>query len=751
MPNRNRVAALVGMAGLAATAAGQDSVSSLGTGLPGDALNAFDTRFQRVDYVVDLATLTTSWGNEFGIAPIVKTSRVEPTSFFNNLFSGAGISQDLITDASFPADTYALWENAPGLGVHPDRNQTPGTIDAPQSGTLFGTLIQDFGTAETDQSNGVNTVATAVVGFDPAEPSRLYVSRVVSALSGPDADTELSTFGAGAVDASGNTYFRADSFGIEGGPGEITGNNIFRIRALDRDAGALNAITDAGGSDTGATDDLVRDADTHNAPGALPESIAGRPVYLGTNFNSQFVSETSPGNVTGTTDHITMAGGDSNDHRGNLAFSPITYPAFPGSVGTASLVGRRDVDNNDQNSRELLVFGVDGDGNLVDTAAVALPQVLGVSEISDPVDPFTIDFDFTNNVQNIGWIQNTGSQVPFRGPTGQSQVGVLPSGMGVAVGVTYNNVSEPIDEPQDSDPTNTVVAGVFDPSSPSDVEWSLVSWTGDPGDPFDGKPIKDGPGGNTIGNLTELFNVTGGTPAGPSVSNCFIDAKGNIWFLHAIVQEGEDDNGDPFIDFDSGLIRAVYDDATGGWELELILELGDVFAGPNSGVPYQITFLQLADSNSTGSGTLGSNAGNQAGWNNIDVSGLPQDDPRGLGGLVVNAEITYDVDADGDFNDPSADNPDDPNSLDESYQAQLLIANILPPDDACPPDLTGPGGDGVPDGSLTADDFFFYLGLFAAGDLDADLTGPGGDGVPDGSLTADDFFFYLGLFAAGCP
>jgi len=71
--------------------------------------------------------------------------------------------------------------------------------------------------------------------------------------------------------------------------------------------------------------------------------------------------------------------------------------------------------------------------------------------------------------------------------------------------------------------------------------------------------------------------------------------------------------------------------------------------------------------------------------------------------------------------------------------------------DDCPADLTGPGGDGVPDGSLTADDFFFYLGLFADGDPDADLTGPGGDGEPDGSLTADDFFFYLGLFSAGCP
>jgi len=81
--------------------------------------------------------------------------------------------------------------------------------------------------------------------------------------------------------------------------------------------------------------------------------------------------------------------------------------------------------------------------------------------------------------------------------------------------------------------------------------------------------------------------------------------------------------------------------------------------------------------------------------------------------------------------------------------AGVKASFFIPP--SCPADLTGPGGDGAPDGSLTSDDFFFYLGLFAAGDPRADLTGPGGDGVPDGSLTSDDFFFYLGLFAAGCP
>jgi len=71
--------------------------------------------------------------------------------------------------------------------------------------------------------------------------------------------------------------------------------------------------------------------------------------------------------------------------------------------------------------------------------------------------------------------------------------------------------------------------------------------------------------------------------------------------------------------------------------------------------------------------------------------------------------------------------------------------------DDCPADLTGPDGAGDPDGVLDANDFFFYLGLFAAGDAGADLTDAGGSGNPDGIIDANDFFFYLQLFAAGCP
>jgi len=79
----------------------------------------------------------------------------------------------------------------------------------------------------------------------------------------------------------------------------------------------------------------------------------------------------------------------------------------------------------------------------------------------------------------------------------------------------------------------------------------------------------------------------------------------------------------------------------------------------------------------------------------------------------------------------------------------------------CEPDLTGttdPNSPdyGVPDGLVDANDFFYFLDRFAAGDLSvADLTGSSDPnssdyGVPDGTLDANDFFFYLSLFAAGC-
>ena len=72
-----RLSTLVLAAGLAAPAFAQDSVSQFGTGLAGggDALDPFNTSSQRANYVTTLTPFTTSWGTQFGVAPIAKSSK----------------------------------------------------------------------------------------------------------------------------------------------------------------------------------------------------------------------------------------------------------------------------------------------------------------------------------------------------------------------------------------------------------------------------------------------------------------------------------------------------------------------------------------------------------------------------------------------------------------------------------------------------------------------------------------------------
>jgi len=120
--------------------------------------------------------------------------------------------------------------------------------------------------------------------------------------------------------------------------------------------------------------------------------------------------------------------------------------------------------------------------------------------------------------------------------------------------------------------------------------------------------------------------------------------------------------------------------------------------------------------------------------NNFDNSGLPLGDPDG-DPVDVNLGFQWSL------------------TIPASGQRSIDIVLTINAEASagCTADLTGPGDPGRPDGELTADDFFFYLDLFAAGDPGADLTGPGGEGTPDGELTADDFFVYLDLFAQGCP
>jgi len=94
-----------------------------------------------------------------------------------------------------------------------------------------------------------------------------------------------------------------------------------------------------------------------------------------------------------------------------------------------------------------------------------------------------------------------------------------------------------------------------------------------------------------------------------------------------------------------------------------------------------------------------------------------------------------------DFNGDGARDINDADDLVAAFKQRFTESN------GCPADLTGPDA-GVPDGVVDANDFFFYLNLFAAGDSAADLTGNGG--APDGVIDANDFFAYLGLFTQGC-
>ena len=78
----------------------------------------------------------------------------------------------------------------------------------------------------------------------------------------------------------------------------------------------------------------------------------------------------------------------------------------------------------------------------------------------------------------------------------------------------------------------------------------------------------------------------------------------------------------------------------------------------------------------------------------------------------------------------------------------------------CMADLSGSSDPndpayGIPDGTIDASDFFYFLDRFSAGELEVDFSGSSdpndpGYGAPDHQLDAADFFFYLDRFAAGC-
>lgn len=691
---------VVALAGLAGSACAQDSVSNLGTSLPGDALSPWDTGLQKVSYVVDLTPFQTSWGTEFGIAPLIKSSKAS-TAFAGSLVSAQFLSNDMLTGVAYGSSQYKLWQNAAGQGVNPQTNATTGTINAPAGNSYqFAAAMAEFATS-TGGFN-YNGLIGAVVNYNPSDSSRLYVTRVVGAGNTTNATSgDSSQLGFGSIDANGNLYYRADAFGIVGSPGlpSVAGNNLYRTSLLSRGS-VLNQIIGNPAALNATTALLTGSATTHNTPNHIPQSIAGSAILAGTNFNNEYVrGATAP--MTADSSHL--APGVTN-HRGGL--SSTTALSLGSGVGTFGIIAQTGGVATSMN-----LFSVNAAGNVVNSAVLTAP-----ASVTDNADGFTVTLNASSQFrQHV-------SQTAARGGNGQVALGRDRNGMGLAAATLHENGL-------DNDFSNQILVARRNPNTGA-TQWTIAAYIDQA---FisgrSGKEVLDGSGA-VIGVLTPLFNVTGGAPLGPSISSPVIDAAGNVWFLSAVELFNRLPGGGS--DFDNALFRAVYDEATFSYRLELVLELGSVFTGQNSGRNYQIQFLSIADSNSIDSATVFSGNGTSHTWNNVALSELANRDPRTNGGFVLQASIAYDVDGNGTY--------DNAGGIDEEYNALLFIGSII---DAGPQPCN-PADFAEPYGVLNFFDVQAFLQAFSAQNPSADLNN-------DGLFNFFDVQTFLQAFSAGCP
>ncbi|NUQ52188.1 MAG: hypothetical protein HUU19_05760 [Phycisphaerales bacterium] len=727
MNRRLTALSLMALAGLAAPALAQDSVDKYAAGLPGDALDPWTTGVpnQASAYVVDLTPMFTSCGTRFGIAPLIKTSKTNP-AFFGSLFSGSGISSTLQNGAGLNSPLYRVW-NVPGQGLNPLHNNPASAISpnifAGDGASQFAVGMAEFST----DAGGVSTnnIIGGIVNFDPARPSRLYVTKYMAATNQTGVGVgDNAQFGMGTVDSTGNVYLRGDNGGgTVTGANPLTAANIFRVRMQNRNPAVNNEISNAGGADAGATNWLVvNDASfNHNPPQNLPDQITAGGRYIGANFNTQYEWE-RPGFPLGTT---TSHRPGTTDHRGSAAFTPRIL--WNGTVGTSAVLSVVSGTNS------ISVFGVNADGSVTpaNTRTLTLP-----ANPTDTCPAYTFDNDATS------FFESYRSQVAFRGGVSQVSVTRDAQGRGLAaamIATTANAVN----------PWNAIVAARFNPGDTSQPQWRLVAWNDTPNST--GKPIRgdygmdgiaftgdagefdgvcnalDGP----IGRIASMPELQIGL-AGPSISPPAFDSAGNVWFLATVALNKADAQGVPFIDFDTALIRAIYNETAMCWDLELALELGDTFTGRNSQTKWQVQFMEVADSNSVASGTFFANNVLPSTWNNTNFGNVPNSASTNLGGLVLSAKIVYDADNDADFSDPTS-SSGDPTSKDEAYNVMLYIGNI---DKRCNADFNG-------DGFVNGDDYDAFASAFDIADGAADVNF-------DGFVNGDDYDYFASYFDQGC-
>ncbi|MFI4853540.1 MAG: hypothetical protein ACIAQF_01015, partial [Phycisphaerales bacterium JB065] len=380
---------LVFLSGLALTAPGalaQDSVANT----PGDsdALSAYAE--QHVRYAVDLVGFTSSWGNGFALAPILKASRDIDPFFPTQVTGSAAVSPNQLTGTSPLVSEYAIWTTA-GAGVNSDENAAPGSVSVNTFDAQFAVALSDF-------STNASNVIGAIVGRSAAEPARLFVDRTVALISRPSASlTDLATLSLGSVDASGTVLLRADDFNTSS-TSAVLGESILRIDTAAR-SNSLNAIFSGGGSnavsDAGSTMFVLNnDTVTLNTPGAIPNPTPGNATAVVFDFAGDYRPNGGPAEP-----HIDSG---VEAHRGNPSFSVAT-PL--GGVGTVASIARFA-----SQPTAINLFGVDAAGSVTGTASAVLPSPLVSGSFS------ATDARFNQYL----------SQTSFRGPNGQVGVGVDP-------------------------------------------------------------------------------------------------------------------------------------------------------------------------------------------------------------------------------------------------------------------------------------------------------------------------------------
>jgi hypothetical protein len=718
---------LLAIAGSAAAVSAQDSTGTA-PGLPGDAINPLAADQQILSYVADLTPFGTSWGTTFGIVPLVKGVKTDP-QFFNNFIGANGISDDLVKGVPFASSQYALWTEAPGVGVNPAANSDAFQLVSPsgsssQFAVAMANSLGDVLGLGANIATG-DTITTAIVNYNPAEPNRLYVTRVEAASSvNGDATGSSGDLAFGSVDGNGNTYFRGGSF-RSGGAGVTAqvSNNWYRARAQDR-TGGVNLISGTGGAE--ATDHLlVAQSTPHPQPSNIPASVAGgNGLVAGANFNSQFVRGAAAPLTADTTHFGPTAGGFTPpDHRGQMGTT--TRDLFQSGVAHTAVASKDPASD----TRVFSVWATDASGAVTEAHSFETPLT-----VVDPTDGKTVTY-IPGSSEYRQYVGITG----FRSDAGMVALGQDAAGNGYAAGV----MSE---FGQSFDLFQQMLSVRFDDNGGNEA-WSIIAWVD--GVTNSGKAILDGPGGNQIGTLVPFATAfpTAGE-FGPSMSTPTFDGAGNAWFLASAALEKTDPvTGDPFIDFDTVLIRGVLTDTGAGsfgYELELVLELGRTFFGQNSGRRYQIQFIDtVAASGDSGLGVsapaaINSNNGRSWGWDDSDLSGVSNADPITNGGVVLVADIVYDVNEDGEYNDPTSGNGD-PASPDQSYQSLLYIGYYAEGPQQCnAADLSEPFG------ILDLSDINAFVSGFLTQNPISDLDN-------NGIFDLTDISLFIAAFTAGCP